>query len=151
MARWWIGWMLVVALAAATAHPAAGAAAEGLPDFSHRSWNVRDGAPADVWTLGGGREGVLWLGTGMGLYRFDGLRFERYRPGDQPLPAFNINALLVDEDRTLWIGLFEGGVLRLRDDGVTRYGAAQGLPGRSAFAPRSREVTTRRPDIIPCN
>ncbi|MBB3284032.1 sensor histidine kinase [Mitsuaria sp. BK037] len=115
--------------AAATPAPAPAPTAEGLPDFSHRSWNVRDGAPADVWTLGGGREGVLWLGTGMGLYRFDGLRFERYRPGDQPLPAFNINALLVDEDRTLWIGLFEGGVLRLRDDGVTRYGAAQGLPG----------------------
>ncbi|WP_416760054.1 triple tyrosine motif-containing protein [Roseateles sp. So40a] len=120
-----------IILAVTSGHAVAAAAAPALdfPDFSHRSWSVREGAPADVWTLGGGREGVLWLGTGMGLYRFDGLRFERYRPGGQPLPALNINALLVDDDRSLWIGLYEGGVLQLRDSGVVRYGPAQGLPG----------------------
>ncbi|MDH0867737.1 triple tyrosine motif-containing protein [Mitsuaria sp. GD03876] len=104
-------------------------AEDGLPDFSYRAWTVRDGAPPDVWTLAGGREGVLWLGTGMGLYRFDGLRFERFRPGAEPLPAYNINALLADDDQTLWLGLYEGGVVQVREVGVTRHGAAQGLPG----------------------
>jgi len=126
MARFWAGLILAATcLAGALAAPAG----NGLPEFSHRSWTVRDGAPPDVWTLAGGREGVLWLGTGMGLYRFDGLRFERYRPGDQTLPALNINALFVDEDRTLWLGLFEGGVLQLKGGQVVRYGPAQGLPG----------------------
>ncbi|WP_431260119.1 ligand-binding sensor domain-containing protein [Roseateles chitinivorans] len=133
--RPWTAWLLAAACllgadrAPAQAASAASTAEDGLPDFSHRSWTVRDGAPPDVWTLGGGREGVLWLGTGMGLYRFDGLRFERYRPGDSSLPALNINALLVDEDRTLWLGLFDGGVVQLREGQVVRHGAAQGLPG----------------------
>lgn len=120
--------LLVLALALGPA--AARASAPGLPDFSQRAWTVRDGAPSDVWALAGGRDGVLWLGTGLGLYRFDGLRFERHRPpGGEMLPALNINALLVDDDGTLWLGEFEGGVTRLTERGITRFGAAQGLPG----------------------
>ncbi len=122
-------WFALTASAAGPGPGEARATGSGLADFSFRTWTVRDGAPPDVWVLGGGREGVLWLGTGMGLYRFDGLRFERHRAGTTPLPALNINALQVDDDQTAWIGLFEGGVMRLREDGVTRFGAAQGLPG----------------------
>ncbi|WP_377159190.1 two-component regulator propeller domain-containing protein [Roseateles sp. UC29_93] len=135
MARWWAGLILAAASLVGADHAPVRAAEGGLADFSHRSWSVREGAPPDVWTMGGGREGELWLGTGMGLYRFDGLRFERYRPGDPSLPAVNINALLVDDDGTLWLGLFEGGVLQLREGSgaregqVVRHGAAQGLPG----------------------
>ncbi|HEY1397484.1 triple tyrosine motif-containing protein [Roseateles sp.] len=132
LTRCWPGLVLAAAcLLGAGRAPvhAAGAAEAGLTDFSHRSWTVRDGAPPDVWTLDGGREGVLWLGTGMGLYRFDGLRFERYRPADPSLPALNINALLVDGDKSLWLGLFDGGVVHLREGQVVRHGPAQGLPG----------------------
>uniref|UniRef100_UPI00225404AD sensor histidine kinase n=1 Tax=Dyella silvatica TaxID=2992128 RepID=UPI00225404AD len=42
------------------------------------AWTQREGAPADVWALAQSADGWLWLGTPTGLYRFDGVGFERY-------------------------------------------------------------------------
>jgi signal transduction histidine kinase/ligand-binding sensor domain-containing protein len=49
-----------------------------LKDFSHTAWTQREGAPADVWAIAQTTDGWLWLGTPTGLYRFDGVGFERY-------------------------------------------------------------------------
>ncbi len=45
-------------------------------------------------------DGYLWLGTGAGLYRFDGVRFEQIRPqGGTAFPAIDITALLAPQIR----------------------------------------------------
>lgn len=65
-----------------------------LAQFHHTAWTVSDGAPADIWALEQTRDGYLWLGTGTGLYRFDGVEFERFHPaaGEQ-FRSNNITAL----------------------------------------------------------
>src|ERR1700679_2943505 len=51
-----------------------------IAQFAHTSWGARDGAPSPVTALAQTSDGFLWLGSPDGLYRFDGVVFERYRP-----------------------------------------------------------------------
>src|SRR3984885_4251944 len=53
------------------------------------------------------RAGVLWAGTENGLFRFDGLRFERVDLGSDVL-AGDVLALHEDVGGRLWIGLQNG-------------------------------------------
>ena len=117
------------------------APAPPLDAFIHVSRTVLEGAPADVWTLVAGPSGELWLGTGFGLYRYDGLRFERYPLRDgQRLRSTNINALEVLPDGDIWLGLYAGGAVRLHDGQATHYGPAEGLPpGRLLHFARTRD------------
>jgi signal transduction histidine kinase len=75
---------LAQALAAALLLASVPAAAqrEVFADYHHTQWTAADGAPPAIRTMAQTQDGWLWLGTADGLYRFDGLRFERY-----PLPA----------------------------------------------------------------
>jgi signal transduction histidine kinase/ligand-binding sensor domain-containing protein len=65
-----------------------------LADYTHQSWTEESGAPAPVLAIAQGRKGLLWLATGEGLYRFDGMSFERIEPhgtlvaGDYPTTVF---------------------------------------------------------------
>lgn len=82
-----------------------------LPQLHHTGWTLKDGAPPDIWALAQTRDGYLWLGTGAGLYRFDGVRFERI---DTAQRASNITALFVDASGSLWMGYYFGGAAVLR-------------------------------------
>src|SRR5258708_16875081 len=69
---------LAVALLFTSAPPATHG--QSLDQLYHRSWTVRDGAPASVPTIAQAADGFLWLGTDNGLARFDGESFEPYHP-----------------------------------------------------------------------
>lgn len=99
------------------------------PQYHHTAWSMEDGAPADIWALAQGKDGYLWLGTGTGLYRFDGVQFDQYLPPrDRPFASNNITALYAASDGALWIGFLMGGVSVLRDGQLTHYPAAPGVP-----------------------
>src|SRR5687767_5854561 len=74
-------------LAAATLLVPSAALADGSPrllaHYTHHSWTVATGAPAPVLDMAQGPDGFLWLATGEGLFRFDGISFERIVPEGQ--------------------------------------------------------------------
>ena len=59
-----------------------------LFQLQHTSWTEREGAPPAINDISQAPDGALWLGSGEGLYRFDGFTFERVRAidGDSPAP-----------------------------------------------------------------
>jgi signal transduction histidine kinase/ligand-binding sensor domain-containing protein len=101
-----------------------------IAQFAHAAWGPNDGAPSSITALAQTADGYLWLGSHDGLYRFDGVVFERYQPqsGD-PLPVRIVSSLLALPNGDLWIGFYAGGVSLLRNGNATNYGTRDGLPG----------------------
>lgn len=102
--------------------------------FRRSSWYLHDDAPADIWALIQARDGYLLLGTGSGLYRFDGVRFERFAlPSGNPLPPANITAMTQLPDGDIWLGFYSGGAARIHDRQMIRYASSQGFPDALVF------------------
>ena len=76
-----------------------------LEQLHHTAWSTRDGAPAQVESLAQTDDGTLWLGSPTGLFRFDGLQFERFQPPTgQSGPTGSVSTLLAQPGNGLWIG-----------------------------------------------
>jgi ligand-binding sensor domain-containing protein/signal transduction histidine kinase len=76
--------------------------------FVCRTWRVEDGLPQEsVWAIAQTRDGYLWIGTGGGLARFDGVRFKVFGLAEG-LPSLHVRALLQDRQGALWIGTANG-------------------------------------------
>ena len=91
-----------------------------IAQFAHTAWGQKDGAPSVVRALAQSADGYLWLGSSDGLYRFDGVVFERYRPqsGGQ-FPAQYVTSLLALPNGDLWIGFRSGEISLLRNENAT--------------------------------
>jgi signal transduction histidine kinase/ligand-binding sensor domain-containing protein len=81
-----------------------------VSQYAHASWKYREGfTKGSISQIVQTADGYLWLGTGFGLYRFDGIRAVPWQPPpDQPLPSNDIMRLLAARDGTLWIGTRNG-------------------------------------------
>ena len=90
--------------------------------FTHSSWTSKDGVPGMVQALAQTPDGYLWLGTYEGLYRFDGVTFEKMAPApDHPAGSIPVSALHVTRGGELWVGYTgEAGVERGRGGRFTR-------------------------------
>ncbi|OWQ44575.1 hypothetical protein CDL60_24095 [Roseateles noduli] len=98
-------------------------------------WTVREGVPTGIAAMVQTPDGFLWLGSPGGLFRFDGVEFERFTgAGGVPLLSQDIYALNVTADGALWIGHHLGGVSRLHQGRLINYGPEQGLPRSSLTA-----------------
>jgi signal transduction histidine kinase/ligand-binding sensor domain-containing protein len=77
-----------------------------LTQYAHTAWTVRDGyLPGGPIALAQTTDGYLWIGTGSGLVRFDGARFDRWGPPNgEDLRFAAVFALLAARDGSLWIG-----------------------------------------------
>lgn len=90
------------------------------------------GLPSDIVTaIAQDRAGFIWVGTPVGLTRFDGYRFRTFQPDTRDpssLPDGYINALHVDRRGRLWVGTNNGGVARFipETESFARYPAGPG-------------------------
>ncbi len=101
-----------------------------IHQFAHRSWLEKDGYPGGAIALAQTTDGFLWIGTFDGLYRFDGVHFERYqsRSGDK-LPEDGVYCLKALPDGSLWIGfLHKARIGVLRNGSFTIYVGGPGIP-----------------------
>ena len=106
-----------------------------LNELQHTSWTYKEGAPGEIYALAQTRNGYLWLGTSTGLFRFDGIRFQPYKPeSGQAFPQRSVFSLFAVPDGGLWVGYRYGGVSFLKDGKVTDYGKAEGLPSSAVLA-----------------
>ena len=100
-----------------------------IHQLAHRSWGEKDGYPGRSEALAQTADGFLWIGSDIGLFRFDGVHFERYVPssGDQ-LPEDRVRSLLARSDGSLWIAYGNGNrICVLRNGNVKSYGKADGV------------------------
>ena len=131
-----------------------------LIQLHHQSWTARDGLTGSPLCLAQTADGFLWIGTSDGLFHFDGVQFERFRPEAGELPAVSVSAILAVPDG-LWVGYSRGRASFISHDGrVVNYSDREGLPfgkvrsfthhdgpcgwRRSAAWPGSREIAGGR-------
>ena len=99
-----------------------------IAEWLHSTWTAKHGVPADIRALAQTKDGYLWVGTALGLVRFDGVRFVPFTPGTDTLKSVAVRRLLASRDGGLWIVWGGGGVSRFHRDTLTTYGEADGLP-----------------------
>ena len=91
---------------------------------------MENGLPQNtIHALAQTSDGFLWLGTEVGLVRFDGVNFATFDEHSKPaLPSGDIRCLLAARDGALWIGTGDG-LARMKDGAVTLFTTKDGLPG----------------------
>ena len=129
MARAFFGWALAISILLLSCQIHADPRPWTLDRYQHVAWTGKNGAPTGVAALAQTSDGFLWIGTDHGLYRFDGIRFERFEdlPGESP-SGRPVYGLYASTDGGLWISYEFGGVGFLKDGHITQYGPKAGLP-----------------------
>jgi len=130
----WLAWGLLLALLCVRPPLAAQEAPVELRDYTHDSWNTRDGLPHNtILGIAQSREGYLWLATWEGLVRYNGNEFRVFdRSGQPALRDSAIAAVHAGRDGGLWFADSRGNLGRWRPgDRVRFWGRAEGLPGNS--------------------
>lgn len=90
-----------------------GKAIPALTQYKIDTWQTEQGLPSNtVQSLYQTRDGYLWVGTGGGLARFDGVRFTPFERAQSPETAAQpVFGFLEDAQGNLWIGHTSGASL----------------------------------------
>ena len=100
-----------------------------LAQMHHTAWTARDGLTGSALCLAQTTDGFLWIGTSDGLYRFDGVRFERFQPQGGALHGVSVSALHAVPDGGLWVGYSRGGATFIdKYGGIVNYSEREGMP-----------------------
>ena len=104
---------IVIAVVATVLVPAPATALDPkvrLTQYHHTAWRVQDGYFASAPNaIAQTADGYIWIGTGAGLVRYDGVRFVPWVPPGETAPfSAAVYSLLSSSDGTLWIGTGAG-------------------------------------------
>ena len=98
-----------------------------ISQYAHTAWRIREGFPnGRISAFAQTSDGYLWIGTDLGLVRYDGVKAVPWQPPRQPLPDTYIRSLLVARNGTLWIGTLKG-LASWKDGKLTAYKELAGL------------------------
>ncbi len=77
-----------------------------LTQYAHTVWRIQDGSFSGAPQVAAQTaDGYLWIGTTLGLVRYDGVRFSNWDPpAGQQLLDPRVFSLLAAHDGSLWIG-----------------------------------------------
>ena len=101
-----------------------------LPNYKHEAFTLDRGAPASIYAIAQTPDGFLWLGSLNGLYRFDGVTFERVMfPKSLGQKSDWALSLLADRAGNLWILTDRGGVTVWRDGRFRDMNVGRPYPG----------------------
>jgi signal transduction histidine kinase/ligand-binding sensor domain-containing protein len=121
-------WLVLSALAFITLSITLRAQTEARPsvlldDQYHKAWTVREGVPNGLVQVKQTTDGFLWLTSGDGLYRFDGIAFTKYLPpdGQKLLKEGPLSAMAATPDGGLWVSYRFGGASFIHGNVVTNY------------------------------
>ena len=116
-----------------------------LTQFHQWVWGTGQGLPQNtVPAISQSPDGYLWLGTELGLARFDGLHFTVFDKSNTPeLKSNKIDAVVTGRNGDLWIGTIGGGLSLLRHGKFKTFTKIDGLSSDSIlciFIDRSGEL-----------
>ena len=95
--------------------------------YYSRNFTVEDGLPSNiVRAVFKDSRGIMWIGTGAGLCRFNGREFKVYNSADG-LAAENIFDITEDDKGNLWIGAMGGGISMFDGKKFRNYSEKNGL------------------------
>ena len=99
-------------------------------DYVQSIYSSNNGLPCgEANDIAQTNDGVLWIGTYAGLYRYNGREF---RWVDDYESVRNVNCLYVDEEGRLWIGTNDNGLsIVIREKVVNVIDQSSGLPSNS--------------------
>ncbi len=104
-----------------------------ITQYSQDVWLRQSGLPTNtVNVVHQTRDGYLWLGTTVGLFRFDGDHFEWI--STNPLDSKNreaVSSLYEAPDGNLWIGTAYYQLRCLKDGKIVHYGDQDGIQSRN--------------------
>jgi signal transduction histidine kinase/ligand-binding sensor domain-containing protein len=95
----------------------------------HTAWGPNQGAPrGGAVALAQTQDGYIWIAGPSGLFRFDGITFERIElPHDPKLPSLRLMTLFAPRAGGLWLGFTFGGIAHLKDGRWQVFAASDGI------------------------
>ncbi len=97
--------------------------------YVHRTWTHQQGLKAHgIRAILQTKDGKLWLGTGAGLFIFDGVKFREIPTNpDKPESHESIASLYESKKGGLWIGTIFKGLRSLSENRIKSYGLKEGF------------------------
>ena len=79
----------------------------------------KDGAPSQISALAQTADGYIWIGSTVGLFRFDGVSFEEFKQPGVEQPSHSIYSLMATPDGGLWVAFNPTGVGFIKNGALT--------------------------------
>ena len=104
-----------------------------ISQYGHTAWRMQDGFVPNPTAVTQTSDGYIWIGSSLGLFRFDGVKFTQWTPPNgESLPGKAVYKLLGSRDGTLWIGTANG-LARIKDGQFFSYMTGPKGPGVSSI------------------